>query len=367
VNLTLAMSVDPRDAQVARGAPDALDDERLPAYLRSIGLAGPGDEVTVEPAGDGNINWVRRARVSGRASCIVKQARPALERFPQYRASTDRIVFERRWFDIARPLDVQGVCPRVLHFDEPRRALVLEDLGDAERLDRALLRGADVREALAAVVRLLAAVHAATREPALAARFRNDDMRRLHGEHIFRLPFVANDFPLEPELRTCAERVWRDAELGAVAARAYARYGEPTGALVHGDVQAGNVLLGPRGPKLLDAEIAHVGDPAFDVGILLAHVLLAGLARSSLREAAEVASATWRAYADTARAEAPPFADVVRYAAIEIVRRTIGAARVDAVRATPVAIAAIDLGTRLMRRPAASPVELMVAVSGDQP
>jgi len=333
--------------------PPPLDDASLPDYLRARHLAAPSDPIVVEPAGDGNINWVRRARsTTSGASWIVKQARPALERFPQYQASTERIVFEQRWFAIARPLDVRGVCPRILHFDEQRRTLVLEDLGAAERLDHALARGADVRLALHAVVELLAAVHGATRGPALARDFQNTDMQHLHGEHVFRLPFAANDFPLEPALRARAERVWQDAELGAIAARAYRRYGEPRGALVHGDVQAGNILLPPGGgAKLLDAEIAHVGDPAFDVGLLLAHVLLAGLERDALVPASDVARGTWLAYAAVPGNTQPPFVDVARYAGIEIMRRTIGAARVAAVQDTAVAQVAVDLASTLMRRP----------------
>lgn len=341
--------------------PDAvstsLDDRSLPDWLRAVGLARAGDEVVVEPAGDGNINWVRRARVPARAvSWVVKQARPALERFPEYRASTERIVFEERWFAIARTVDTDAVCPAILHFDEARRVLVLADLGDAERLDHALLRGRDVEAALHVVARLLARVHGATRDPALAARFANDDMQTLHGEHVFRLPFAPNDFPLEPPLRTRAERVWQDAELGAIAARAYARYREPRGALVHGDVQAGNILLpAGGGAKLLDAEIAHVGDPAFDAGMLLAHVLLAGLARGELAAAADVACTTWDAYAHACDGEPAPFADVARYAGIEVLRRTIGAARVAAVADTAVALAAVDLASRTIRTPPATP------------
>lgn len=344
--------------------PTPLDDRSLPAYLRARGVATAGDELTVEPAGDGNVNWVRRARAACGASWIVKQARPALERFPEYRTSTERIVFEQRWFAIAATVDQGSVCPRIVDFDESARVLVVEDLGDAERLDAALLRGADVTAALCAVARLLAAVHDATRDdPALAARFANADMQRLHGEHVFRLPFAANDFPLEPALRARAERVWQDAELGAIAARAHARYLEPRGALVHGDVQAGNVLLpAAGGAKLLDAEIAHVGDPAFDVGMLVAHVLLPALARGTLAHAGDVTEAIWDAYAGGLAERAPRFADVARYAGIEAMRRTIGAARVAAVADGAVALAAVDLAATLMRSPAGTPAALARAL-----
>jgi 5-methylthioribose kinase len=252
--------------------------------------------------------------------------------------------------------------------------LVLEDLGDAERLDHALLRGAPVEAALHAVARLLARVHDATRDPALpshrsaeaplSARFANADMQTLHGEHVFLLPFVANDFPLEPALRKRAQQVWQDEELRAIAARAHERYRTPHGALVHGDVQAGNILLPTNGPaKLLDAEIAHVGDPAFDVGTLLAHELLAGLARDTLRAAGDPCAGTWRAYAAAAGSSVPPFADVARHAGIEVMRRTIGAARVAAVADTPTALAAVELASQMIRRPAATPSVLAQELS----
>lgn len=342
--------------------PIALDDASLPAYLRARGLVSGPAAVVVEPAGDGNINWVRRAR-QGPRSWIVKQARSALERFPEYRASTERIVFEERWFAIARPLDARGVCPRVLDFDAGRRVLVLEDLVDAERLDHALLRGADASAVLRDVAALLGTVHAATRDPTLAKRFANHDMRRLHGEHVFVLPFAANDFPLEPALRARATRVWQDGALRAAAAAAYRRYGEPRGALLHADPQAGNVLIRPDGrAKLLDAEIAHVGDPAFDVGVLLAHVLLPALARGELAHGAAAAADAWSAYDAAHGTGAPPFADVARHAAIEVLRRTIGAARVAAVADTATAIAAVDLACPLILDPPATPEALAAAL-----
>jgi len=45
-------------------------------------------------------------------------------------------------------------------------------------------------------------------------------------------------------------------------------------ALVHGDVSPKNILIGPKGPVLLDAECAWWGDPAFDIAFCLNHLLL---------------------------------------------------------------------------------------------
>ena len=330
-----------------------LSETTLPDYLRGLGLAGPGEAVRVEPAGDGNINWVRRATVlaSPPRSCVVKQARPALERFPQYQAPTGRIVCEARYLEHVRPWDADGVCPRVLRFDEPNRVLVLEDLGTAERLDRRLARGGDASGALRRLASFLGRVHRATRGDAgLAGRFANEPMRRLHGDHIFALPYHANEFALPPRTAARAAALRAGRALGGRAERAYQRYLTAAGALVHGDVQAGNILLPEGGVKLLDAEIAHVGDPAFDVGMLLAHALLPAAAAGRAGSVRGCLEQCWEAYAAAHGADAPPaLSDALCYAGLELLRRTIGAARVGAVADDDAGLRVIDVGVELVR------------------
>ena len=310
-----------------------LTDDQVPAYVRAAGLALANEPIAVEPAGDGNINWVRRVRVGGAnaRSFVLKQARPALERFPQYSAPTERLLFEARWFELAAPHDREQICPRVLAVDAPNRVLALEDLGAAERLDAALARGADVAAQLEALARFLARVHAATAgDDSLPARFENDAMRRLHGDHIFALPYQANDFGLSPALEDAAREARADRALLRAAANAHADYLRPLGALVHADVQAGNVLItAGGGVKLLDAEIAHVGDAAFDLGTLLAHLALPALARGD--DASALVARARAAYRNERACSAATLARAQRYAGLELIRRTIGAARVAAV------------------------------------
>ena len=327
----------------------ALTAGNLPDYLKKKGFLAQDEPVSVAKVGDGNINWVRRVR-TGSESWVVKQARPALERFPEYRASTERIVFEARFYETVAPFDDARVCPRVVRFDPEQRVLVLEDLGDVERLDAALARGADVVAAATRLARFLGAVHRGTADGALAEHFANDEMRRLHGDHIFHLPYRDNDFPLSTRVAARAAELRADTALVATIDAAYARYLESRGCLLHGDVQPANVLLPPSGAKLLDAEIAHVGDPAFDLGQLLGHLLLPAAARREPEAAGPALQATWRAYAE-AWAGAPPFplGEAARYGGIELLRRTIGAARVPAVASDEASLAVIDAGLAWIR------------------
>ncbi len=336
-----------------------LSDRNLPDYVRRVGLAGPADEVSVEPAGDGNINWVRRVRLAGGKSTILKQARPALEKFPEYEVSTERLVFEARYLERARPFDMDDLLPRVVWFDEAERVLVMEDLGACTRLDAALAEGQDVTRAMVQLAAFLGRVHRGTAgDPGLPAAFANGAMRRLHGDHIFALPYT-EAFPAPPRTAEIGERVRKDAELREIAARSYDAYLRDEGPLVHADVQPGNILLGQTGPQLLDAEIAHAGDPAFDVGTLLAHLAMPELARGRAADAWPLLREVWQAYArahGTERLAAA--ADAVRYAGLELTRRTIGAARVAFVEDDEAGVRVLETGLSWIRTPESAAAEL---------
>jgi 5-methylthioribose kinase len=342
-----------------------LNEENLPDYLKSVGFLPQSQEIRIESAGHGNINWVRRIRCHpAGGSWVVKQARPALERFPEYRVSTERLVFEARYLETARAFDATGVLVGVEFFDPDSRVLILEDLVGCPRLTMILAEGqtglSQARDCARALGAFLGAVHAGTRDPVLTERFANQEMQRLHGNHIFVLPFRDNAFPLSPALAERARRLRDDRSLVATIDAAHARYLEPVGALVHGDVQPDNVLIGERGPKLLDAEIAHVGDPAFDMGTFLAHLLLPSLAAGKPERAAACLDSAWSAYSEAHGSEAlADFARVARYAGIELLRRTLGAARIDAVARDEAGLAVVDAGVRLVTTPPQSPAGML--------
>ncbi len=327
-----------------------LCDENLPEYLAGRGLLAQAAGTRVEPAGDGNINYVRRVRLPDGVSWIVKQAREALERFPEYRVTTERIVFEHRYGTCvgeSAPGCAQ-VLPHVLAFDPESRILVMEDLG-SERLSEVLDAGRVPDDALDALGAYLGGVHAATRGKAaeLAPRFANHEMRRLHGEHIFALPYAPDAFPLPPAVRKAAdERLARPGVREAIS-ELRERYYTECSVLVHGDPQPANVMLQDGRPRLIDAEIAHLGDPAFDLGTALAHL--------RVFEAVRPGAAAWRRGADRLvegyrRAGGRP-ADVElahRHAGVEILRRTIGAARLPLLEPLAAAEVALENGVRLL-------------------
>ena len=61
---------------------------------------------------------------------------------------------------------------------------------------------------------------------------------------------------------------------------------------MHGDYAPKNILLGRDGAWILDAEVAHVGNPVFDLAFFLAFPLLTAVQKPALAQARAASSST---------------------------------------------------------------------------
>jgi aminoglycoside phosphotransferase (APT) family kinase protein len=223
-----------------------------------MGLAAPGEALTLEPLAGGVSSDIFRADLP-RGSVCIKRALPKLKVAADWRAPTERNRYEVEWMRLAGAI-VPDAVPAILGDDPESSLFAMAWLDPADhpvwklQLRDGIVDGATARE----VGRRLALIHARTAgRSELAERFATD--------HIF--------FPirLEPYLQAaarahadCAPALQRLVEITASNKRA----------LVHGDVSPKNILVGPRGPVFVDAECAWYGDPAFDLAFCLNHLLL---------------------------------------------------------------------------------------------
>ena len=89
--------------------------------------------------------------------------------------------------------------------------------------------------------------------------------------------------------------------------------------LVLGDFSPKNILVHAGGLILLDFECAHAGDPAFDLGFFLSHILLKAIRTSSddFRDYDRFLTITesfWQSYVDRRSLAAGSLAELVRRA-----------------------------------------------------
>jgi 5-methylthioribose kinase len=196
---------------------------------------------------------------TARGPVCAKRALAKLRVAADWRAPIERNRYEARWMEVAGEAS-PGCTPQMLGQHPALGVLVMGYLTPERfRLWKEALREGQADPGTAREVgRVLARIHAfSAARPSLAARFDTDA--------------IFFDIRLEPYLLAAARR-------NADVAPALERLVEVTRstrlALVHGDVSPKNILLGPQGPVLIDAECAWWGDPAFDLAFCLNHLLL---------------------------------------------------------------------------------------------
>jgi aminoglycoside phosphotransferase (APT) family kinase protein len=208
-------------------------------------------------------------RVEGRGTTFcVKRALPKLKVAADWRAPVGRNRYEVAWLRTAAAI-APGAVPRLLADDPQAGAFAMEWLPpDRYPVWKAQLRDGVIEAGTArAVGDVLGRLHAATADRAdIAAAFATDD-----AFHAIRLePYLVATGRAHPDL---APRLEALAATTAATKRV----------LVHGDFSPKNLLVGPAGPVILDAECAWYGDPAFDLAFVLNHLLLKGVWRPAWR------------------------------------------------------------------------------------
>lgn len=241
------------------GQPGGHAPETMMRGLRAMGLLHPTALAWGEPlAGGVSSDIWRVALPDGRMIC-VKRALAKLKVAADWRAPTERNMYEARWL-LRAAAACPGAAPALLGQDAETGTLAMAYLAPEDHpVWKGRLRDGHADPVFAGeVARRLARIHAASaRDPACAAEFPTDDI------------FYA--IRLEPYLVATA-RVHTD-----LASRLHAIVEETAAtkrALAHGDVSPKNILAGPQGPVFLDAECAWWGDPAFDLAFCLNHLLL---------------------------------------------------------------------------------------------
>jgi aminoglycoside phosphotransferase (APT) family kinase protein len=221
-------------------------------------LIAPGAMPPLTPLPGGVSSDVYKVELASGPVC-VKRALAKLKVAADWQVSVARNRFEVEWMRVAGGIAPDAV-PAVIAEDAEGAAFAMTWLDPAlfPVWKTQLSKGRIEPETAAAVGRILAAIHNATaRNAEIAARFASDAIF-----YSIRLePYLLATVDKHPD---CAAALRNLADITAGTQLA----------LVHGDVSPKNILIGPNGPVLLDAECAWYGDPAFDLAFCLNHMLL---------------------------------------------------------------------------------------------
>lgn len=212
---------------------------------------------------------------------VLKQSLPQLRVEQQWLSDRSRIWREAAALELVGPHLPQGAVPKVLFRDDDNYLFAMTPApAGSETWKSALLRG----QCDSATATQIGTITAAL----MRSGWQNPAMEAAFGDIT-----VFDQLRLDPYYRTTGSR---HPTLAGFFTALSDTYKSRACTLVHGDWSPKNFLVGPGSTMAIDFEAIHFGDPAFDAGFLLNHLLLKSFHLPGRGAAlAELAEAFWRA------------------------------------------------------------------------
>lgn len=245
-----------------------LTPEGLRTYLADNDLVRGPEALTVRPLGGGVSNLVFLVEGPG-IRWVAKQSLAKLRVQDDWPADRERIFREAEAIELLRPLlraqAGLGVSrlPDVIHIDRENYFFLMTAAPEGSVVWKEMLLCGQVEVSVARDVGLLLGrlIQASRADRDLQARF--EDRRAF------------DQLRVDPYYRTVAAR---QADVRSIVEELISDSWQVRTAIVHGDYSPKNILVCGRGELfLIDFEVVHWGDPAFDAGFLLNHLFLKAL------------------------------------------------------------------------------------------
>ncbi len=288
----------------------------LQDYLISRGWMDSSEEISsLEKPGEGNMNVVLRIKTNKR-SFILKQSRPFVQKYQQIEAPLDRIAVEYDFYKTVSSEALQPHLPEILGYDAKNHVLLMEDLGHCDDLSSIYSSRSIDANNLKKLVNVLGLIH----QNEVPEDFpENSEMRQLNHQHIFVLPFLEdNGFQLDDiqdGLQALSLSYKKDEKLKYIINEMGNLYLSKGETLLHGDYYPGSWMTEADNLYIIDPEFGFAGFAEFDLGVMVAHTIIATADERYLETIIDLYSRN----ADKSL--------VKKVAGIEIMRRLIGLAQ----------------------------------------
>jgi len=250
-----------------------IDETSAAAYALEQGLLPRGSDVRTALMTGGVSNvvlWLEDVRTG--AAVVLKQARERLRVQADWRSRLDRVWREVLTLRVLADIVPGGMVPQVLSEDHDNYAFAMTAVPWGHIVwKQELLSGKARVDIFRRLGRFLGAVHSRTRVTS-----------GLPGELFDKQVF--EELRLDPYYRWTADRL---PEVRRALHDLIASTEAQSDCLVLADFSPKNILLLGDEITVLDFETAHVGDPAFDLGFFLTHLVLKKLHVPAARDAME--------------------------------------------------------------------------------
>jgi 5-methylthioribose kinase len=242
--------------------------ETTAEYLHNSGRVPRQTPIVVRELQGGVSNIVLRVDIAGGPPFVIKQCRERLRVAMDWRARLDRIWTEYVTIKLLHAILPEGTVPRILFEDRSNYLFAMTCAPDESVTWKSQLMAGRIEPEIAdRLGTILGTIHAAA--PRSSALY-----EKLADTSLF------EELRIDPYYRTVARvHTALAPRINALIAAMERPAGERT--LVLGDFSPKNILVHHNGLILLDFECAHAGDPAFDLGFFLSHLLLKSINAAS--------------------------------------------------------------------------------------
>ncbi len=251
--------------------------DMLHDYLSNRKWLNEGEKIKeLEKPGEGNMNLVIRVKTNQR-SFILKQARPWVEKYPHIDAPVERNHVEAAYYLLINSNPVlRSFSPEVLGADKENFIIVFNDLGDSADYTYLYQKGCQISSKVQYdLLKYLSVLH---RLDCPSFPF-NKSMRELNHAYIFQFPFTEDNIldldAIQPGLMKTSLIYKRNKLLKSAIERLGEFYIKEGPVLIHGDYFPGSWLRSTSGLKVIDPEFGFRGFAEFDLGVLVAHMIMA--------------------------------------------------------------------------------------------
>lgn len=269
------------------------------------GVFAPGAELKCREIGDGNLNLVFHISDPATGSSIImKQALPYAKVVGEsWPLTLDRARIESEALILEGKL-APGLVPTVYLYDKELALTVMEDLSDHVIMRQGLINGGRYPLFADHISTFLAQTlfytsdlgHNQQEKKLRMAGFINPELCKITEDLIFDHPYTdADTNNFEASIRDEAEALWNDGELHFEVALLREKFLTQSQALLHGDLHTGSIFITPESTKVIDPEFAYFGPMGFDIGAVIANLLLNYAAREG-RDSNEKQREEFRAY-----------------------------------------------------------------------
>lgn len=244
-----------------------LTPETLTTYLGERGLAGNCSALAIRELGGGVSNNVFLIEGPG-VRWVAKQSLSKLRVEDDWQSSRERIFREAAAIQALEPV-LDGAVPKVVHVDRECFLYLMTAAPEGATVwKRSLLEGEIRSEIAEAAGRLLATtINASQQKPVFKEQFAD---RTVFAE--LRIdPYYRTTAMRHPDVREALEHLIEDSWKIQTS-------------LVHGDFSPKNILVHDDNIFMIDFEVVHWGDPAFDSAFLLNHLMLKSFHRPQYSE-----------------------------------------------------------------------------------